>query len=283
MEGMMGGRRRRTRNGEPLRQPAYDAYVINGRTSESAEPLRVRKGDRVRVRIANPSASTTFLLRLAGHQLRVTHADGRPVEPVVVDVLRIGMGERYDAEFIADNPGRWALMGAPNGARESRPLRVVLYDGIDARELSTESRGQQVLAYTDLTALPDEGLPPIQGRADRTFRMQLSGGMMGSPYWTINGEGYPDTEAIEVAHGERVRLEYFNMSMMPHPMHLHGHFFEIDLPGRPRKDTVLISPMMGQMAVEFIADNPGAWFHHCHNLYHMEAGMANVVRVRNVG
>jgi FtsP/CotA-like multicopper oxidase with cupredoxin domain len=69
------------------------------------------------------------------------------------------------------------------------------------------------------------------------------------------------------------------MSMMPHPMHLHGHFFELCLPGRPRKDTVLVDRMMGRMAVEFVADNPGKWFHHCHNVYHMEAGMANVVNV----
>lgn len=67
----------------------------------------------------------------------------------------------------------------------------------------------------------------------------------------------------------------------------HSHFgyqldqglFEVDVQGRPRKDTVLIPPMMGRVAVEFVADNPGAWLHHCHNLYHMMAGMAHVVRV----
>lgn len=283
MGGMMGRGRRRSREGEPLRQPAYDAYVINGRFADAAEPLRVRKGDRVRLRIINPSASTTFLLRLAGHRLRVTHADGRPVDPVVVDVLRIGMGERYDAEFIADNPGRWALLGGPDGSRQARLLRAVAYEGTTTREPSKESRGERLLTYSDLTALPEEGLTPIRGRVDRTYRMQLSGGMMGSPYWTINGQRYPESESLEIAHGERVRLEYFNMSMMPHPMHLHGHFFELDLRGRPRKDTVLVSPMMGRMAVEFIADNAGPWFHHCHNLYHMEAGMANVVRVRQKG
>ena len=280
MGGIMGRRRRRARDGEPLREPAYDAYVVNGRTSDAAEALRVRRGDRVRLRLVNASASTTFLVRLAGHRLRVTHADGRPVEPVVVDVLRLGTGERYDAEFIADNPGHWALLGAPNAPGEARPLRTLLYDGSTAREVSHESRGERLLAYRDLTAVPEEGLPRVRGRADRTFRIQLSGGMMGSPYWTINGQRYPDTDTLDIAHGEHVRLEYFNMSMMPHPMHLHGHFFEIDVPGRPRKDTVLVAPMMGQMAVEFIADNTGPWLHHCHNLYHMEGGMANVVRVR---
>jgi multicopper oxidase len=68
--------------------------------------------------------------------------------------------------------------------------------------------------------------------------------------------------------------------MMAHPMHLHGHFFELDVPGRPRKETVIVPPHMGRMAVKFVADNPGAWFHHCHNLYHHMSGMANVVHVR---
>lgn len=67
-------------------------------------------------------------------------------------------------------------------------------------------------------------------------------------------------------------------------MHLHGHFFEVVGTGRVtgvriKKDTIIIPPRMGRGAVEFIADNPGVWFHHCHNLYHMEAGMANLVRI----
>ncbi|MEZ5318169.1 MAG: multicopper oxidase family protein [Vicinamibacterales bacterium] len=279
--GMMGGGMGRPRAGEsePLRQPLYDAYTINGRSAGAAEPLRVKRGDRVRLRIVNAASSTTFVLRLAGHRLTATHVDGRPVEAVEADVLRVGMGERYDAEFVADNPGRWALLGAPEGAAEARPLRTLLYDGVAAGELLREGPARpRSLTYDDLVARPEDGLPATK-RIDRTVQLTLSGGMMGSPYWTINGERYPDTAGIDVERGERVRLEYFNMSMMAHPMHLHGHFFELDLPGRPRKDTVLVERMMGRMAVEFVADNPGRWFHHCHNLYHMEAGMANVIEV----
>ncbi|MEW6418703.1 MAG: multicopper oxidase domain-containing protein [Nitrospirota bacterium] len=72
---------------------------------------------------------------------------------------------------------------------------------------------------------------------------------------------------------------------IPHPMHLHGHFFEVAGSGRStgrriKKDTLLIPAHMGSGVIEFIADNPGIWFHHCHNLYHMEAGMANLVKIR---
>ena len=71
---------------------------------------------------------------------------------------------------------------------------------------------------------------------------------------------------------------------MAHPMHLHGHFFELAGTGgitgvRVKKDTIIIPTHMGGGAVEFIADNPGVSIHHCHNLYHMEAGMANLFKI----
>jgi FtsP/CotA-like multicopper oxidase with cupredoxin domain len=278
MGGMMG---RSSRDGEPLRQPDYDVYAVNGQAGSAASPLKVRRGDKVRLRLLNPSSGTVFLLRLAGHTLTVTHADGRPVEPVNCDVLQIGMGERYDVEFVADNPGVWHLLGRPiDSRRRAEPLRTIVYEGVASRTPSSESSKElRALNYEHLVALPEEDVPSVGGRVDRTFRMRLSGGMMGSALWTINRRRYPETEDLRIDRGERVRLEYSNMSMMPHPMHLHGQFFELAVPGRPRKDTVLVPAHMGRMTVEFVADNPGAWFHHCHNLYHHMAGMANVVRV----
>ena len=65
------------------------------------------------------------------------------------------------------------------------------------------------------------------------------------------------------------------MSMMLHPMHLHGHFFRT---GNALKDTVLVEAHMGRASFEFVVDNPGRWFFHCHNLYHLHAGMAREVR-----
>ncbi|MFO0754287.1 MAG: multicopper oxidase domain-containing protein [Thermodesulfovibrionales bacterium] len=88
---------------------------------------------------------------------------------------------------------------------------------------------------------------------------------------------------LSAVPGESVRFEYSNLSMASHPMHLHGHFFEVAGSGlsigvRIRKDTLVI-PSMGSGAVEFVADNSGDWLHHCHNLYHHAGGMANVVKV----
>jgi FtsP/CotA-like multicopper oxidase with cupredoxin domain len=133
--------------------------------------------------------------------------------------------------------------------------------------------------YRDL-----EAANPTSNMTNRDIRFyeQILSGGMHSPFWTINGRVYPDTENLSVRKGERVRLRYGNHSMLPHPMHLHGHFFKIVNPALPRerwilKDTLIVGHME-RITVEFEAENPGNWFHHCHNLYHMEAGMANVIK-----
>jgi FtsP/CotA-like multicopper oxidase with cupredoxin domain len=102
---------------------------------------------------------------------------------------------------------------------------------------------------------------------------------MGDYVWTIDGQTYPDSEELQVGEGEWVRVSLQNQSMMLHPMHLHGHFFQVrNGTGRgPFKDTVIVEPHMGNLSFDFVADNPGDWFFHCHNAYHMETGMARVI------
>ncbi len=285
MGGMMGMMRGQPKQGEPLQEPLYDAYGINGKVFNASVPFKVRKGDKVRLRIINASSSTLYTFRIAGHPLRITHTDGRPVVPFEVDALRIGQSERYDVELYANNPGRWHIYNLRDGSPVSGWLfGTLLYEGIKSKSYNDDNLNRLRLNDYNLLEGMEEPFAKSAGRVDRTFSMTLSGGMMGSPYWTINGKVYPYTDNIDIRDGERIRLEYFNMSMMPHPMHLHGHFFEVVGSGRStgiriKKDTLIIPPHMGSGAIEFIADNPGIWFHHCHNLYHMEAGMANLVRI----
>lgn len=279
--GMMGGRRGAGAAGGPLLEPVYNAYAVNGKVYPHTETLRVKKGDKVRLRIGNPSAVTIYDLRLAGHQLVITHADGNPVIPAETDVLRIAPGERYDVQFTASNPGRWLLMAADNGYGESGLKVAVAYQEVTQGEPKPPvfHQGLRLTGWWNLRALKPQ---PLRGGPSGVYQQMLSGGMH-SPYWTINGRVYPDSEILPASLGKRLRLDYFNRSHMPHPMHLHGHFFRVVNPKLPpaswiKKDTILVGPMQGA-AVDFYADNPGRWFHHCHNLYHMEAGMANLVDV----
>ena len=92
-----------------------------------------------------------------------------------------------------------------------------------------------------------------------------------SPYrWGINGAPFGQNQPLTVREGQRLRLNVMNMTMMTHPLHLHGHTFA--LPTGLWKDTVLLAPMQS-MALELDADNVGDWMVHCHNIYHAEAGM----------
>ena len=93
--------------------------------------------------------------------------------------------------------------------------------------------------------------------------------------WLINGQAYPNAAPLEIRQGEAVRIRMLNQSAMPHPMHMHGHFFRV---GNVMKDTTIVWTHTGHVELDFMANNPGNWFFHCHNLYHMEAGMARLIQ-----
>ena len=283
MMGSMRGRFQGPQNGPgPLLEPYYDGYAVNGRLYPEIKPIEIKKGERIKLRILNPSSATIYDLSLAGHTLKVTHTDANPIIPVDTDVLRIGMGERYDVEFEADNPGYWLLAARETGLGEGMIRIPVQYHGIKRKEPIPPlfQNGLRFAGYRDFKASFHSEKTNPDLRQSIFYPQMLSGGMH-SPFWMINGQIYPNSERLVVQKGERARLRYLNRSMMPHPMHLHGHFFKLVNPRlSPEqwilKDTVIVNPMQ-QIEIEFLADNPGRWFHHCHNLYHMEAGMANVV------
>ncbi len=279
--GMMGGREGTPPSRAPLLEPGYDGYAVNGRVYPEVVPITVNQGDKVKLRVLNPSSATIYTLSMAGHRLTITHTDGRPVKPVETDVLRIGMGERYDVEFVANNPGYWLLAAMEQGLGEGELRIPIRYKGTLSKEPVKPlfRPGLRFVSYWDLRSL-GSGDTPSSEAPERFYSQVLSGGMR-SPYWTINGQVYPEADPLPVTKGERIRIGYWNRSMKPHPMHLHGHFFHLVNPDVPKetwiqKDTVIVNPME-KVEIEFLADNPGKWFHHCHNLYHMMAGMANVL------
>jgi len=140
----------------------------------------------------------------------------------------------------------------------------------------------KVLTYHDLVAL--EPNPDVRA-ASRSLDIHLTGNMERF-MWSFDGVKMSDHhEPIPFTLGERVRINLINDSMMSHPIHLHGHFFEL-VTGKgdrsPRKHTVLVQPG-GTASFDFTADALGDWAFHCHLLYHMHAGMMRVVSVRPKG
>lgn len=260
------------RAGADLSDVAYPSFLLNGRGPASPWTLEVRPGERVRLRLVNGGASTYFRVQLDGHALEVTHADGLAVQPVVVDEILMGMGETYDVVVKVARAGSFTLHAvAQDGSGQA--VGVLHTPGVAASP-STEMPppGARLLQYAQLRAPEPTTLPegPV-----KSFRLPLQGDMK-SYVWMIDGQAWPKADPLEISPGDRVQVELVNQTMMWHPMHLHGHFFRV-LNGAgdlcPLKHTVNVAP--GEtLRFEFIADNPGKWFFHCHNAYHLEAGMA---------
>jgi FtsP/CotA-like multicopper oxidase with cupredoxin domain len=125
----------------------------------------------------------------------------------------------------------------------------------------------RILIGSDLRPAPAAKLP--SRTPDATTKLTLTGSMQ--PYeWGMNGAPFGRNEPLNVQAGQRLRINATNMTMMTHPLHVHGHTFA--LPSGLRKDTVLMAPMQS-FPIDLDADNEGDWMIHCHNTYHAEAGM----------
>ncbi|MEG8047410.1 copper resistance system multicopper oxidase [Sphingomonas aerolata] len=139
--------------------------------------------------------------------------------------------------------------------------------------------GHTVLVYRDLVAL--ERNPDLRAPT-RQLQIHLTGNME-RYMWAFDGVKLNEVKApIPFRQGERVRVTLVNDTMMAHPIHLHGHFFEL-VTGHgdhaPRKHTINVAPG-GTATFDLTADAVGDWAFHCHMLYHMHAGMMQVVTVR---
>ncbi len=259
----------------------YPLYLVNGRPPEDAETFTAKPGQRVRLRVVNAAADTTFVLALGGHRMTITHKDGIPTRPLETEAVAIGMGERYDA-LVTCGDGAFPLVAAAVGKPGLAGAVLRTSPGAAAPALTTEVpelRGDvtqataltglgEVAGYDDTLGTPDDRPP------DRAIEIAL--GMRGGRYeWVLNGATFAEAEPFVVDQGERVRMTFSNRSHAIHPMHLHGHSFRL-VDGGSWHDTVLVGAM-ASVSADFVSDNPGRWALHCHNIYHAEAGMMAVL------
>jgi len=148
------------------------------------------------------------------------------------------------------------------------------------RPTGLEDVDHRVLTYADLRSLtPNSDLRT----PTRSLDIHLTANME-RYMWSFDGVKLSEgAEPIAFRHMERVRVTLINDTMMPHPIHLHGHFFELvtgEAAHNPRKHTVNVLPG-GKVSFDLTADALGDWAFHCHMLMHMHAGMMRVVTVRH--
>ncbi|MEO6113721.1 MAG: copper resistance system multicopper oxidase [Sphingomicrobium sp.] len=192
-------------------------------------------------------------------------AAGTPPPPAM-DHGSMKMRDLSIAPQVKDDPGVQTISPMPTDRTGEPPVGL---EGLD----------HKVLLYRDLVALDRN--PDIRAPS-RSMDIHLTGNME-RYMWSFDGVKMSEpAQPIPFRLGERVRVTLINDTMMPHPIHLHGHFFEL-VTGHgafgPRKHTVNVPPG-GKMTFDVTADAAGDWAFHCHNLYHMAAGMMRVVTVR---
>ncbi|WP_238578714.1 multicopper oxidase family protein [Inquilinus limosus] len=267
-----------------LNDVEYDAYLANDRTLADPEVVRVERGGRVRLRIINGAAATNFHINLGAIEGTLVAVDGMPVAPVIGTRFPIAIAQRLDIRLTVPAGRALPVLALREGDRQRTGLVLATPAAKVAR---IADLGEHKAAALDLAFEATlRATEPLADRpADRTIPVELAGDMA-SYVWTLNGKVHGRDTPLAVRQGERVALVMSNPSMMAHPMHLHGHHFQVvAIDGQAlsgaRRDTVLVPPGK-TVTVAFDADNPGRWAFHCHHLYHMEGGMMTTVEYEDV-
>tara|TARA_R110000868_G_scaffold340212_1_gene600883 strand:+ start:12418 stop:14883 length:2466 start_codon:yes stop_codon:yes gene_type:complete len=334
---------------------AYDAYLLNGKTTKDPWTATVKVGDVVRLRFIDAGGSTIFNVRIPDTLMKIIQVDGNNVKPLIVNNISVAPGETYDVLVSIKKPIPYIIyaesidtLGHTVGALTTSPQQPINYQKVkpfpeplpitremmdnmmgvnmshnlgssknmskmddmthsqksiqsnaantmpatnNSMNMPTEStiQGDSIVApetlpeiktssntkYQSLVAAVKTNDPnkPING----VIRMELFG-YMDHYVWFINGIPGYQAKPIVLQPGQRYRIIFSNTSMMHHPMHIHGHWF-ILRNGHGVYDPLLHTidvPPGATIVTDIDTDANGQWFFHCHQLYHMMAGMNRI-------
>ncbi|MCC7482137.1 MAG: multicopper oxidase domain-containing protein [Hyphomicrobiales bacterium] len=261
--------------GMDLNDVNYDAYLANDRTLDDPEVVKVEKGGRVRLRIINGATATAFTIDLDSLGGSLIAVDGQPIVPVSGSQFPLSMGQRADIRLdLPKEGGAFPVLALREGGNERTGV-VLASSGAPVSRLAVVGDAAGPILDLSLEATLQALQPLSQKPADKNFMVHLSGNMDGYT-WAMGGDH------LNIRPRSRLAITMMNMSMMAHPMHLHGHHFQVVAIGGKSisgavRDTVLVPPNQ-TVTFAFEAVNPAkAWAFHCHHLYHMASGMMTTV------
>jgi FtsP/CotA-like multicopper oxidase with cupredoxin domain len=259
--------------------------VLNRLQRLTAEP-----GSLVRLRFVN-AGNLPASIYISGVPFQVAAIDGTDIhEPGELTDTRLNLaaGGRYDVTFVMPN----SAVGVSRQAGSFAPDGNVLV-------LSPSNEGMPPDAVKGPTFDPASYGTPAEAkfgpdtRYDRHYKLVFDNrlGFYNGQFTfvqTINGQVFPNAPMFRVREGERVKMTFVNRGFEGHPMHLHGHHIQVlsrngkAVSGSPWiADTLNVAPGESN-EVAFVADNPGIWMDHCHNLDHAAVGMSAHVAYEGV-
>ena len=278
--GMMGGSGMMSgMGGMDFNDIDFDAYLVNDRTLRDPQIVKTSPGDQIRLRLINGATATNFWIDLGELQGQLIAVDGDPVQPVTVQRFPLAGAQRADILLRLPGAGAFPVLAQREGRWERTGL-IIATPGATITKLAELADTPSAPCGLNLEAQLTAAQPLAPRAPQRSYQLHLTGAMMGYD-WGINGRQWANREPLTVKQGERVVFDLINDTMMAHPMHLHGHHFQVvAVNGTPlagaMRDTVLVPPR-GTVRIAFDAANPGRWLFHCHNLYHMASGMMTEV------
>lgn len=251
-----------------------DAFLTNQRTLDDPEVVMLEGGETIRLRVINATATTNLLLDLGSLNGTVMAVDGIDIKPISLSVIDLAIAQRVDILVsLPKQGGVFPILAKREGEKQQTGL-ILATKGQTIAKIGTQAAEPARPVNTGfeeqlraLKPLPDKNI-------DRDIKVLLAEDH--NYEWSIYEEGKPD-QPIQVKLGQRVRMQIINKTSMAHPIHLHGHRFQVtqinnqNIAGAVR-DTLWI-PVGGEAKVIFDANNFGKWAFHCHHLYHMLAGM----------
>lgn len=278
-EGMMMGGMDHGMMSMDLNDVAYDAFLANDRTLDDPQIIWTEPDGRVRLRLINGATSSAFWINLGEAEATVLAVDGNEVEPITGNRFPMTPAQRLDLMIDMKGKSVVPVLAQVEGLADRTGV-IIAVNGAEVPQIPRMAEQIEVPVDLSLEERLISRHPLASRAADRTIQTMIMGSM--APYaWNLDNAPWPNRRPLTVTEGERVTLEIMNHSMMAHPMHLHGHHFQVtSLNGRALngavRDTILVPPM-ATVGISFDADNPGRWLFHCHNLYHMATGMMTEV------
>lgn len=262
-----------------LNDVEYDAYLSNSRTLRDPEIVKVERNGKVRVRIINGSASTNFFITAGGQKATLIAVDGEPVHPVDDVIFPICIAQRMDLLVDVAGGAVVPILAQREGSTAQTGL-ILAAPGANVAKIGDDAEKKSGAMGVELETRLRSAVPLSDRPIDTELLSALTGDMA-TYVWEMHGGTYPNNKPLVVKTGQRTAVRMRNETGMAHPMHLHGHVFQvIEIGGKKLngavRDTVLVPPQ-SDIVVAFDANNPGIWAYHCHNLYHMAAGMFSYV------
>lgn len=259
----------------------YDAYLANDRTLDDPEVVKVEKGGRVRLRIINGGTATAFFISTPGLVSECIAVDGVGCRPFKSQSYPLAQGQRID--LIVQIPaagGAFPVLAQVEQAAFVTGL-MLSTTGATIKKLSNTGAPSKALMDLGFEGQLRAREPLAAKPADQSWTVML--GEQPGYRWTINGRIHGEHVPFEARQGQRIEMTFMNPTSMMHPMHLHGHHFQVVAIGGRRfsgalRDTVIV-PAHAPVTVAFDAGQKGAWFLHCHHLYHMATGMMTEVNI----